>query len=68
MALRVTFWGTRGSIPVSLDSASIRDKLARAIVAASAEIWRETLRYEEISRTGGPLRISVAYDGLEIEL
>ncbi len=42
MALRVTFWGTRGSIPA--------------------------LRYEEISRTGGPLRISVAYDGLEIEL
>jgi len=33
-----------------------------------AEIWRETLRYEEISRTGEPLRISVAYDGLEIEL
>ncbi len=33
-----------------------------------AQIWRETLRYEEISRTGEPLRISVAYDGLEIEL
>jgi len=33
-----------------------------------AEIWRETLRYEEISRSGDPLRISVAYDGLEIEL
>ena len=32
------------------------------------QIWRETLRYEEISRTGEPLRISVAYDGLEIEL
>src|SRR6266852_4880492 len=37
MALWVTFWGTRGSIPVSLDSASIRDKLARAIVAASGK-------------------------------
>jgi len=33
-----------------------------------AQIWRETLRYEEISRTGETLRISVAYDGLEIEL
>jgi ribonuclease BN (tRNA processing enzyme) len=33
-----------------------------------AQIWRETLRYEEISRTGTSLRISVAYDGLEIEL
>src|SRR5947207_15276861 len=37
MALWVTFWGTRGSIPVSLDSASVRDKLAQAIVAASGE-------------------------------
>src|SRR5215831_743258 len=35
MALWVTFWGTRGSIPVSLDCASLRDKLASAIVSAS---------------------------------
>ena len=33
-----------------------------------AQIWRETLRYEEISRTGPPLRVSAAYDGMEIEL
>jgi phosphoribosyl 1,2-cyclic phosphodiesterase len=33
-----------------------------------AKIWRETLRYEEISRTGRPLRVSAAYDGMEIEL
>jgi ribonuclease BN (tRNA processing enzyme) len=33
-----------------------------------AQIWRETLRYEEISRTGDALRVSAAYDGLEIEL
>src|SRR5215813_270173 len=32
-----------------------------------AQIWRETLRYEEISRTGRPLRVSAAYDGMEIE-
>ena len=36
-ALRVTFWGTRGSIPVALDSGSIKDKLARALVAASGQ-------------------------------
>src|SRR5262245_15989221 len=35
MALRVKFWGTRGSIPVALDSATLKDKLARALVAAS---------------------------------
>jgi phosphoribosyl 1,2-cyclic phosphodiesterase len=33
-----------------------------------ASIWRETLRLEEITRTGAPLKISAAYDGLEIEL
>ena len=33
-----------------------------------AQIWRETVRYEEISRDGAPLQISVAYDGLEIEV
>src|SRR5258708_24518161 len=37
MALWVTFWGTRGSIAGSLDSAAIRDKLAHAIVAASGK-------------------------------
>ena len=30
--MRIRFWGTRGSIPVALTSADIRDKLARALV------------------------------------
>ena len=30
--MRVRFWGTRGSIGVSLTSADIRDKLAQALV------------------------------------
>ncbi|HZR67964.1 MAG TPA: MBL fold metallo-hydrolase [Burkholderiales bacterium] len=33
-----------------------------------ASIWRETVRFEEITRNGVPLRVSAAYDGLEIEL
>jgi len=33
--MRVRFWGTRGSIPVGLTAADIRDKLARALIAAS---------------------------------
>ena len=33
--MRVRFWGTRGSIPVALTPADIRDKLAQALVAAS---------------------------------
>jgi len=34
-AVRVKFWGTRGSLPVALDSASLKERLARALVAAS---------------------------------
>ncbi|MFN2646903.1 MAG: MBL fold metallo-hydrolase, partial [Burkholderiales bacterium] len=33
--MRVRFWGTRGSIPVGLTAADIRDRLAKALVAAS---------------------------------
>ena len=33
-----------------------------------ARILAETRRYEEITRTGKPLRITAAYDGMEIEL
>jgi phosphoribosyl 1,2-cyclic phosphodiesterase len=33
-----------------------------------AAIWRDTVRFEEITRNGAPLRVSAAYDGLEIEL
>jgi ribonuclease BN (tRNA processing enzyme) len=31
-----------------------------------AGIWRETRRLEEITRSGAPLEILAAYDGLEI--
>jgi phosphoribosyl 1,2-cyclic phosphodiesterase len=62
MALWVTFWGTRGSIPVSLDCASVRDKLANAIVAASgkgldtqekARTWVDTELDFAVSHTFG---------------
>src|SRR5438067_503826 len=35
MPVRVKFWGTRGSIPVAFDAASLKDRIARALVAAS---------------------------------
>jgi phosphoribosyl 1,2-cyclic phosphodiesterase len=35
---------------------------------AIARILAETQRYEEITRTGTPLRVTAAYDGMEIEL
>ena len=42
--MKVRFWGTRGSIPVALTSADIRDKLARALVEASGRAFSS---YEE---------------------
>ena len=33
--MRVRFWGTRGSMPVSLTSLDLRDRLAQALVAAN---------------------------------
>ncbi|HEY2628186.1 MAG TPA: MBL fold metallo-hydrolase [Usitatibacter sp.] len=37
--MRVRFWGTRGSIPVALTAADIRDKLAQALVQASGRTF-----------------------------
>jgi phosphoribosyl 1,2-cyclic phosphodiesterase len=42
--MRVRFWGTRGSIPVALTSADVRDKLAQALLKASG---RSFASYEE---------------------
>jgi len=62
MALWVRFWGTRGSIPVSLDCAAVRDKLVNAIVSASgkgldtqekARTWVDTELDFSVSHTFG---------------
>jgi phosphoribosyl 1,2-cyclic phosphodiesterase len=42
--MRIRFWGTRGSIPVALTSADIRDKLAQALVQSSGRTFDS---YEE---------------------
>jgi phosphoribosyl 1,2-cyclic phosphodiesterase len=42
--MRVRFWGTRGSIPVALTTADVRDRLAAALVKASG---RTFATYEE---------------------
>jgi phosphoribosyl 1,2-cyclic phosphodiesterase len=36
---RIRFWGTRGSIPVALTSADLRDRLAQALVQASGRTF-----------------------------
>ena len=36
--------------------------------AAISKVLAETRRFEEITRTGDPLKVSTAYDGLELRL
>jgi phosphoribosyl 1,2-cyclic phosphodiesterase len=38
--MRVRFWGTRGSIPVALTTADVRDKLAMALLQASGRTFK----------------------------
>jgi phosphoribosyl 1,2-cyclic phosphodiesterase len=61
-AMRVKFWGTRGSIPVAFDSASLKERLARALVAASgkdvgtldkARAWLDREQAFELGHTFG---------------
>ena len=42
--MRARFWGTRGSIPVALTSADVRDKLVQALLQASGRTFAS---YEE---------------------
>ena len=32
------------------------------------KVWRDTRRLEELTRTGAPLEVLAAYDGLEVSL
>ncbi len=48
--MRVRFWGTRGSIPVALTAADIRDRLAQALVRASGRTFAS---YEEAHAFAG---------------
>lgn len=41
------FWGTRGSLPVALDAAQVKQKLARALVAARGRAFRSQQQAED---------------------
>ena len=60
--MRVRFWGTRGSLPVALTAAQVRDKIAQALLAAggrrfenleAAAGFAETLPFEHGQTYGG---------------
>jgi phosphoribosyl 1,2-cyclic phosphodiesterase len=61
--MRVRFWGTRGSIPVGLTTADIRDKLARALVAASGRRFSSYGEAYEFAQDALPVGVSQTFGG-----
>jgi phosphoribosyl 1,2-cyclic phosphodiesterase len=61
--MRVRFWGTRGSIPVGLTTADIRDKLARALVAASGRRFASFAEAHAFAARELPFSVSQTFGG-----
>jgi phosphoribosyl 1,2-cyclic phosphodiesterase len=61
--MRVRFWGTRGSLPVALTAADIRDKLAQALLAASGRRFASYGAAYDFARTELPFPLSHTYGG-----
>src|SRR5437879_6356087 len=61
--MRVRFWGTRGSIPVALTAADIRDKLAKALVAASGRRFESYGEAYAFAREALPASVSQTFGG-----
>jgi phosphoribosyl 1,2-cyclic phosphodiesterase len=61
--MRVRFWGTRGSLPVGLTAADIRDKLARALVAASGRRFASFAEAHAFACEALPFSVSQTFGG-----
>ena len=61
--MRVRFWGTRGSIPVALTAADIRDKLAQALVAASGRRFASYGEAYAYAKESLPFSVSHSFGG-----
>jgi len=51
MTLRVRFWGTRGSLPVSLTAAQVRQKVAQALLSAGGRQFKDLAEAEAFAAT-----------------
>jgi phosphoribosyl 1,2-cyclic phosphodiesterase len=61
--MRIRFWGTRGSIPVALTPADIRDKLAQALVAADGRRFASYGDAYAFAREALPFSVSHTFGG-----
>jgi hypothetical protein len=60
--MRVRFWGTRGSLPVSLTAADVRAKLVTALRGASGRTFASERELEDYV-DGLDLAVSGTYGG-----
>ena len=61
--MRLRFWGTRGSIPVALTVADIRDKLAQALVAASGRRFESYGEARAFAEQSLPFSVTHTFGG-----
>ena len=61
--MRVRFWGTRGSIPVALTTADVRDKVAQALLAASGRSFATAGDALEYARRELPFELTHTFGG-----
>ncbi len=61
--MRVRFWGTRGSIPVGLTAADIRDKLAGALLAAAGRKFESFAEAYSFAQQDLPFSLSSTFGG-----
>jgi len=61
--MRVRFWGTRGSIPVSLTWRDLRDRIAQAIVAANGRALDSLEKAHAFAESELPFAVAGTYGG-----
>jgi len=61
--MRIRFWGTRGSLPVSLTAGDIRQKIIEAVLAAGGKELRTRETVEAFVENELPFAVSHTYGG-----
>jgi phosphoribosyl 1,2-cyclic phosphodiesterase len=61
--MRIRFWGTRGSLPVSLTAADIKQKIVESIIAAGGRTFKTRQDAQSFVERELPFSISHTYGG-----
>jgi phosphoribosyl 1,2-cyclic phosphodiesterase len=61
--MRIRFWGTRGSLPVSLTAADIKQKIVESLIAAGGRAFKTQLDAQSFVEKELPFSISHTYGG-----